>query len=101
MTQNPQIPDFTLLSPEAAPFIYADGVAAFGVHNGAIQIELVAGMVCRSEDGQSTCTKFVLTGHLRCSPAAAMALRDSLQGAIDMHALAAAPVAENPGGKFN
>ena len=30
---------------ELAPFVYFDGVATFGIHNGAIQIELAANTI--------------------------------------------------------
>jgi hypothetical protein len=66
-----------------APFIYCDGSAAFGVMNGAIQIELASRILIPRTDG-GTDVKFVTTGHLRCSPAAAKLIREAIDGALKM-----------------
>jgi hypothetical protein len=89
-----------MLAPEAAPFIYFDAAATYGVVAGVIQVELTANMLLPGEHG-AIGAKAVMTAHLRCSPAAAMALRDALNGTLEALALAAAPPAEKPGGKFN
>jgi len=61
-------------SSEAAPFVYADGVATFGVLNGVVQLELAANTVV--PDGAGTRIEPVCTCHLRLSMAAAASLRD-------------------------
>jgi len=69
-------------SSEQAPFIYFDGVVTYGVNNGAIQIELAANTIM--PDGPGTKTDVLITAHLRCSPAAASALRDMIDKALAM-----------------
>lgn len=69
-------------SAERAPFIYFDGVSCFGHHNGAIQIELAANLLMPL--GPQVRVDIVQTGHLRCTPAAAMALREALDKALAM-----------------
>jgi hypothetical protein len=63
-------------SSERAPFVYFDGVPTFGIHNGAIQIELAANTVL--PDGKGVKIDVVITAHLRCSPAAVIALRETI-----------------------
>jgi hypothetical protein len=67
----------------SAPFIYCDGSGAYGVMNGAIQIELASRILIPRADG-GTDVKFVTTGHLRCSPAAAKLIREAIDGALKM-----------------
>jgi hypothetical protein len=69
-------------SAERAPFIYFDGVSCFGHHNGAIQIELAANLLMPL--GPSVRVDVIQTGHLRCTPAAAIALREALDKALAM-----------------
>jgi hypothetical protein len=69
-------------SAERAPFIYFDGVSCFGHHNGTIQIELAANLLMPL--GPSVRVDVIQTGHLRCTPAAAMALREALDKALAM-----------------
>jgi hypothetical protein len=69
-------------SSELAPFIYFDGVPTFGTHNGAIQIELAANTLL--PEGKGVKIDVVVTGHLRCSPAAAIDLRNSIDRALGM-----------------
>jgi hypothetical protein len=71
-------------SSEQAPFIYFDGVVTFGVNAGAIQLELAANTLV--PDGAAIRTDVLITAHLRCSPAAAMSLRDSIDKALAMPA---------------
>jgi len=68
---------------EAAPFVYFDGVAAFGVMAGAIQIEL-AGRTIVPDGPKGTSAEFVTTGRLRCSPVAAAALRQAIDNCLKM-----------------
>ncbi|MDE2377465.1 hypothetical protein [Bradyrhizobium sp.] len=70
-------------SSERAPFIYFDGASCFGHHNGAIQIELAANLLMPV--GAGVRIDVIQTGHLRCSPAAALALREALDKALAMY----------------
>jgi hypothetical protein len=69
-------------SSEQAPFIYFDGVATFGVHHGAIQIELVANALMPESGGVRT--DVLVTAHIRCSPTAAADLRQAIDKALNM-----------------
>ena len=70
-------------SAERAPVIYFDGVSCFGHHNGAIQIELAANLLMPV--GAGVRVDLVQTAHLRCSVAAALALREALDKALAMY----------------
>jgi hypothetical protein len=83
-TELPPVqPGITVTGNERAPFIYLDGVATFGTQAGAIQIELAARTILPTPDG-ATKNEFVVTAHLRCSPAAAMQLRDAIDKSLAM-----------------
>jgi hypothetical protein len=69
-------------SAERAPVIYFDGVSCFGHHNGAIQIELAANLLMPV--GPGVRVDVIQTAHIRCSPAAAIALREALDKALAM-----------------
>jgi len=71
----------TSVGSEHAPFIYFDGVMAFGHNHGAIQIELAANTLLPTEDGKAR-TEVLVTAHLRCSPNAARDLRNSIDNAL-------------------
>lgn len=64
-------------------FIYFDAVNAYGVLNGAIQIELVANVLRAEATGRVEGVK-ADAGHIRCSPAAAADLLLALQSALKM-----------------
>jgi hypothetical protein len=66
-----------------APFVYFDNVSACGVLAGAIQLELVANALLFVSPQQSA-SELVAVAHLRCSPQAAVHLRDIIQKALDM-----------------
>jgi hypothetical protein len=84
------------LGAEAAPFIYFDGVATFGMHQGLVQVELAANVL--NLDGKGGVrNEVVVTAHLRCSPDAARNLQQELGNAL----LIAMPVAPTPEGKGN
>jgi hypothetical protein len=84
------------LGAESAPFIYFDGVATFGMHQGLVQIELAANVL--NLDGKGGVkNEVVLTAHLRCSPDAARNLQKELGNAL----LIAMPTASTAGGKTN
>jgi hypothetical protein len=68
-------------SAESAPFIYFDEVLTAGVHQSNIRLELGAGTVIPTADGQAK-TVHVITAHLRCSPPAAIALRRAIDNAL-------------------
>lgn len=66
-----------------APFVYFDYVPTFGVQSGAIQIELAARTILPAGNGK-TAEETVCTGHLRFSPAAALALQQALTNVLAM-----------------
>ena len=72
-----------ILTSSRAPFIYFDGVPAYGTLHGAVRMELAAAVIHPTDDG-GTRTEIVPTAHIRCSPAAARELMLSLQKALDM-----------------
>ncbi len=80
-SQAPTKPPFR--NSDAAPFIYFDGVATYGVVNGVIHIELVSRVLSPSV-GTPFTTEFVSTGRLRCGPAALAHLRDSINKVCEM-----------------
>ena|ERR1700733_7763701 len=65
------------------PYIYFDGVACHGSIHGVIEIELAARMMAPTTDG-GVHYAFGPVARLRCSPAAAAALPDSIQKATKM-----------------
>ena len=69
-------------SSERAPIVYFDNVSCFGHHNGSIQIELVTNLLMPV--GAAVRVDLVQTAHLRCNPAAALALREALDKALAM-----------------
>jgi hypothetical protein len=69
-------------SSELAPFIYCDGVALFGVSGGVVQLELASNTIV--PEGTGTRTDVVIIAHLRCSPAAAVQIRDTIDRALKM-----------------
>lgn len=73
--------EFANLGAENAPFIYFDGAVTFGMLNGAMQIELAAATIVPAADGQ-TKTVHVVTAHLRCSPNAAISLKNAIDSAF-------------------
>jgi hypothetical protein len=70
-------------SSERAPIVYFDGASCFGHHNGMIQVELAANLLLPV--GAAVRVDVVQTAHLRCSPAAARALREALDKALAMY----------------
>jgi hypothetical protein len=68
----------------AAPLLYFDIVGAYGTMNGAIEVELATRILVPQPDG-STEVRFLSTGRLRCSPTAALNLRNGLDAALKMH----------------
>jgi hypothetical protein len=68
---------------DTAPFVYFDISPTHGTLSGAIQIELAARILNTALDG-SVEIKFITTGRLRCSPAAALNLRNAIDAALKM-----------------
>jgi hypothetical protein len=85
MTEAPKQtdPSPTFRDSDSAPFVYFDNSATFGVLAGAIQIELVSRILVPLADG-GVKTEFKVTGRLRCSPAAARYLRESIDKSLEM-----------------
>jgi hypothetical protein len=67
----------------SAPFVYFDLVASNGVFSDAIQIELASRILAPRPDG-GVDVSFAPTGRLRCSPTAAIHLRNSLNQTLAM-----------------
>jgi hypothetical protein len=66
-----------------APFVYFDIVAAHGTMNGAVQIELAARILVATQDGGVN-PEFMCSGRIRCSPTAAMHLRNAIDLSLKM-----------------
>ena len=66
-----------------APVVYFDIVAAYGTMNGSIEAELATRILLPRTDG-TTDVKFLSSGRLRCSPTAALQLRNALDAALKM-----------------
>src|SRR6266446_5276027 len=86
-------------SSELAPFIYFDGVPTYGVNAGAIQLELAANVLL--PDGKGVKIDVVITAHLRCSPVAAVALREAINQALAIQQGQQQIAAPTPGAKPN
>lgn len=69
---------------DAAPVVYFDGVVAWGLLNGVMQVELAANhLLPTSLTGDAEVkTRAVMSAHLRCNLVAAQQLRDMLDAAI-------------------
>ena len=67
-----------------APVIYFDVVAANGVMNGAVQVELAQRILVPVADSGDVNVKFATSGRFRCSPTAAQALINALQNSLSM-----------------
>src|SRR2546423_2712887 len=85
---------------EVAPFVFFDGVPTFGIHNGAIQIELGANTIL--PEGKGIKVDVAITAHLRCCPAAATALRQTIDKILALLEEGQHQVAQPaPGSKLN
>lgn len=67
-----------------APVMYFDVVAAHGVMNGTVQIELGTRVLVPKNGTNEVQVKFTACGRLRCNPTAALALRNSIDAALKM-----------------
>ena len=80
----PKTPDAIIYVDNShAPVVSFDIAPAHGVLAGTVQVELASRTLNPLADG-SVEIKFVTSGRLRCSPAAAMHLRNSLDAALRM-----------------
>jgi hypothetical protein len=66
-----------------APFIYFDVVPVHGTMNGCLQIEVAARVLTPAPGGKAE-VKFLTTGRLRCTKAAAVNLRDAIDLGLRM-----------------
>ncbi len=68
-----------------AAFVYFDAAPTYGSMNGAVQIEL-ASRTLTPTGGRpgDIAVEFVINTHLRCSPAAALSLRDAIDAALEL-----------------
>jgi hypothetical protein len=67
----------------AAPLVYFDIIGAYGTMHGSIEIELATRILVPRNNG-STEVKFLSSGRLRCSAAAAANLRNAIDAALKM-----------------
>ena len=88
---EPQDAPLIYKNVDAAPILYFDLVPTHGVLGGAVQIELAARTISPRGDGVGTIVEFVTVGRLRCTAAAALALRDALNQSLGMLQQPAAP----------
>jgi hypothetical protein len=81
------------ISVHTAPVVFFDQIPTFGVNNGVVSMMLTLSVFVPAESGEARVeTKHRAVGHIRCSPAAAVALRDTLDRALLL-------AAETKGGK--
>jgi hypothetical protein len=86
----------TVAGNATAPFIYCDAVAAMGINNGAIELELCSRTMIPLADGVAVRNEVVITAHLRCSSTAAMNLRGAIDKALGMLAQSQHPQQQAP-----
>jgi hypothetical protein len=77
-TDPPLSPNYE--DPRTAPFVYFDLAPTYGILAGAVQIELASRILLPTAGG--VMVKFIATGRLRCSPAAAGHLRDAINESL-------------------
>ena len=71
------------LTSEAVNFIYFDGVVAYGVNFGTIQLELGA-VALSAVDNTSTKPNAVTVARLRCSPHGAVHLKAAIEKSLEL-----------------
>ena len=81
MTDKSEIPAYENIN--TAPVVYFDIAPAHGIMGGIIQIELASRILNAMSDG-GVDIKFITTGRLRCSPTAALNLRNALDASLKM-----------------
>ncbi len=82
MSDAPKVPPYQSI-PDA-PLIYFDLVAAQGVLNGVVQVELARRHLVPETDGVGVSIEVATCARLRCSPHAALQLRAALDSALAM-----------------
>ena len=98
MTEGTQRADtLTVIGNATAPFIYWDGVAAMGINNGAIELELCSRTMIPTPPSHETRVEIIITAHLRCSPAAARLLREAIDKVLNMQNQAQQQPVATPG----
>ena len=80
---KPSADPFSYEDLDTAPFIYFDIVPVHGTMGGCLQIE-VAARVLTPVPGGKVEVKFLTTGRLRCTKAAAANLRDAIDLGLRM-----------------
>jgi len=83
--QNPQPPAAVVYEDTGAgaALVYFDIVGAYGIMHGIVEIELATRILVPAPNGL-TDVKFLSSGRLRCSPAAAANLRSAIDAALKM-----------------
>ena len=87
---------------DAAPIIYCDGIVAAGSLGGIVQLELAANLLIPTEldNNRPPKRRVLVTGHIRCSAQAALAIRDTIDKLLRVPAepviKAAAPAKAKP-----
>jgi hypothetical protein len=79
--ENNELPVYE--NVDTAPFVYFDISPAHGIMGGAIQIELASRILNAVPDGNVE-IKFITSGRLRCSPTAALNLRNAIDASLKM-----------------
>ncbi len=67
-----------------APFIVADGVAAWAAVDSVIHLDLAAHTTLPNPNGAGAVRETVVTAHLRCSVQAALRIKAGIEAAIGM-----------------
>src|SRR5258708_20353066 len=83
MTEPAEKGELIYENVDTAPIVYFDIAPAHGVIGGAVQIELAVRILNAGSDG-SVETKFITTSRLRCSPTAALNLRNATDASLRM-----------------
>jgi hypothetical protein len=66
----------------AAPFVIVEEAPAFGFADGLVRATVCAYRTLPNDDGATVSTDLVVTAHLRCTLAGAVALRNALNDAL-------------------
>jgi hypothetical protein len=98
MTEPAEKGELIYENVDTAPIVYFDIAPAHGVIGGAVQIELAVRILNAVSDGKVE-TKFITSGRLRCSPVAALNLRNAIDAALVM--MSEQPQAPAATAKFN
>jgi hypothetical protein len=87
-------PQPAVTGSDAAPIIYCDGIVAAGTLGGIVQLELAANLLIPTEleNNRPPKRRVLVTGHIRCSAQAALAIRDSIDKLLRIPAPAVEPL---------